>query len=167
MSRSLTSPLLGSQFNDFLFAPVGEEKNGMLLSVLSALARLDLDAWQEAATLARLPRTTATERLAGLIATLPDAVLVHKNPAEIASRLIERLPRPTYSDLLTADSAPATNMRAANRIQTLLFLALVLMLFIENLGLANNQLTVVNVNNASAPITSGSAPQLPISKGPQ
>ncbi|MEO9168020.1 MAG: hypothetical protein ABI230_06435, partial [Aestuariivirga sp.] len=62
MARSLTSPLLGPQFNDFLFAPVGAEKNGMLLSVVSALARLDLDAWQETANLVRLPRAAATER---------------------------------------------------------------------------------------------------------
>jgi hypothetical protein len=32
-----------SEFDPFLFAPVGEERNGMLLSVLSALARLEVD----------------------------------------------------------------------------------------------------------------------------
>ena len=45
---------LGSEFDDFLFAPIGEERNGMPLSVVSALARSDLDPWQEAAQLARL-----------------------------------------------------------------------------------------------------------------
>ena len=34
----------------------------MLLSVLSALARLDIDPWQEAAQLAGLPGETATRR---------------------------------------------------------------------------------------------------------
>ena len=57
MALSLSAPLLDSQFNDFLFASVGKEKTGMMLSVVSALARLDLDAWQETANLARLPRT--------------------------------------------------------------------------------------------------------------
>ena len=38
-------------FDPFLFAAIGEEQNGMLLSVLSALARLDLDPWYEAASL--------------------------------------------------------------------------------------------------------------------
>ena len=42
----------GSEFNDFLFAPIGEDKNGMLVSVLSGLARSDVDPWQEAAKLA-------------------------------------------------------------------------------------------------------------------
>ena len=37
-----------SEFDSFLCAPIGEERNGMLLSVLSALARLDVDPWQEA-----------------------------------------------------------------------------------------------------------------------
>ena len=45
---------LGSEFDAFLFAPIGEEKNGMLLSVVSALARLNIDPWQEAANLATL-----------------------------------------------------------------------------------------------------------------
>ena len=52
-----------SEFDRFLFAPIGEEKNGMLLSVLSALARLDLDPWREAAELARMPKHTAKQRL--------------------------------------------------------------------------------------------------------
>ena len=47
--------LPGAEFNDFLFAPIGEDGNGMLVSVLSGLARLDVDPWQEAAKLAQLP----------------------------------------------------------------------------------------------------------------
>jgi hypothetical protein len=51
------SPVLlpGSEFNDFLFAPIGEDRNGMLVSVLSGLARSDVDPWQEATRLAELP----------------------------------------------------------------------------------------------------------------
>jgi len=45
MTRSATVSLQRSEFDDFLFAPIGDEKNGMLLSVISALARLDLDPW--------------------------------------------------------------------------------------------------------------------------
>jgi hypothetical protein len=44
--------LPGSEFNDFLFAPIGEYRNGMLVSVLSGLTRSDVDPWQEAARLA-------------------------------------------------------------------------------------------------------------------
>ena len=167
MALSLSAPLLGSQFNDFLFASVGEEKNGMMLSVVSALARLDLDAWQETANLASLPRTMATERLTSLIAAMPDEFLVHQDPAEIASRLIARLPRQAYSDVLTGRHAPGLTTRAAIQTQTFLFVALVLMLVIENLGLAGRQQPTVHDNNASAPIASEAVPQLPISKGSQ
>jgi hypothetical protein len=39
------------RYNDFLFAPIGEQANGMQLSVLSALARMNVDPWEEAARL--------------------------------------------------------------------------------------------------------------------
>ena len=91
MTRSASISRLGSEFDDFLFAPIGEDRNGMLLSVLSALARLDIEPWQEAAKLARLPRATATERLASLIAALPDEPSRHRAPS-IAACLIALLP---------------------------------------------------------------------------
>lgn len=84
---------LASEFDSFLFAPIGEERNGMLLSVLSALARLDVDPWQEAAKLALLPEATATETLAALIMALPDEPSMHRDPATIAARLVPLLPR--------------------------------------------------------------------------
>ncbi len=59
-----------SEFDPFLYAPVGDEGNGLLLSVLSALARLDVDPWQEAATLTKMPARDATVRLASLLSSL-------------------------------------------------------------------------------------------------
>ena len=55
MTRSVPVALPGSEFNDFLFAPIGEDRNGMSVSVLSGLARTDVDPWKEAASLAQLP----------------------------------------------------------------------------------------------------------------
>jgi len=43
--------LIHSEFNEFLFASVGEEKNGVELTALSALTRLGFDSWREAARL--------------------------------------------------------------------------------------------------------------------
>ena len=54
---------LGATFNDFLFATVCKDRNDMPLSVVSALARLDLDPWTEAAELARMPADGAARRL--------------------------------------------------------------------------------------------------------
>lgn len=68
----------------------------MRLSVLSALARLELDPWQEANSLAGLPEATAAARLASLITLLPDG---HRDPGMIAARLVALLPRRASSNI--------------------------------------------------------------------
>ena len=65
----------------------------MPLSVLSALARLNLDPWQEAAELSELPKDTAADRLAMLIARLPGGPWAQADLEAIARRLISLLPR--------------------------------------------------------------------------
>jgi hypothetical protein len=80
------------EFNDFLYAPIGADRNEMPLSVLSALARLDLDPWKEAAELSELPQDTATQRLAMLIARLPGGRWGQADLEPIADRLIVLLP---------------------------------------------------------------------------
>jgi hypothetical protein len=90
---SLPISVPGSEFNEFLFAPIGEDKNGMLVSVLSGLARSDVDPWQEAAKLAQLPGEAATKELAALIGALPDRAASYQDPRTIATRLIALLPR--------------------------------------------------------------------------
>jgi hypothetical protein len=92
MTRSAPVSRLAPEFDGFLFAPIGDDGKGMPLSVLSALARLDLDPWQEAADLARLPGNTATQRLASLIAALPSRPSAHDDLGAIAARLIALLP---------------------------------------------------------------------------
>ena len=76
----------------------------MPLSVLSALVRLNVDPWQEAAKLARLPGKTATQRLASLIAPLPDGPSAQLDPGTIAARLIARLPRQASSNIPSRDT---------------------------------------------------------------
>ena len=63
---------LTAAFNDFLFASVGEDRNDMPLSVVSTLARLNLDPWAEAAELALMPADGATRRLSLLLAEVSD-----------------------------------------------------------------------------------------------
>ena len=48
MTHAALIPLLGREFDDFLFASIGDDRNGPSLSVFSALARLDVDPWKEA-----------------------------------------------------------------------------------------------------------------------
>jgi hypothetical protein len=81
-----------TEFDDFLFAPIDEDGNGML-SVLSALTQLDFDPWQEAAELARLSGDMATRRLASLLVSLPDRSAAPRDVGRIAARLVALLPR--------------------------------------------------------------------------
>ena len=89
--------LCHSEFNDFLFAVVGEEKSGAQLTVLSALARLDLDPWGEASRLTGLPEEAATNALADTILSLPDGNWKASDVRSIAGGLINRLPRQVSS----------------------------------------------------------------------
>jgi hypothetical protein len=92
MAPALSPFFQDHSFDPFLFAAIGEERNGMLLSVLSALARLDLDPWFEAASLSRLPAPAATQRLTALLSSLPSAQLKAPAPATIM-RLVGLLPQ--------------------------------------------------------------------------
>jgi len=65
----------------------------MPVSMLSGLARSDVDPWQEAAKLAQLPGETATKELAALIGALPAGAAPPSDPSKIATRLIALLPR--------------------------------------------------------------------------
>lgn len=80
------------EFDAFLFASVGEEVDGVPLSVLSALSRLGLDPRDEAARLAHLTKEAAADQLARMIARLYDQRWSVAEARRIAGGLIERLP---------------------------------------------------------------------------
>lgn len=84
---------LGPEFNEFLFATIGAERNGCYLSVVSALARLDLDPWAEAERLAKLPIEIAIKNLSALIVAQQEVPLDGREPEKMAARLVELLPR--------------------------------------------------------------------------
>jgi hypothetical protein len=78
----------------FLFAPVGEEAEGIPLSMLSALAQLDLDPRSEAARLSALTSKSAASQLGRLLARLPDRPWTSSEIRRMASKLVELLPAP-------------------------------------------------------------------------
>jgi hypothetical protein len=107
MTHAALAPLIGPEFDRFLCASIGEGRNGTMLSVLSALARLDVDPWQEAANLAQMPRETATVRLAALIAALPEAPTTNIPAKAIAADLIALLPKTAVFTVRPPDGALA------------------------------------------------------------
>jgi len=130
MTRAVSISQFRPEFSDFLFAPVGNDRNGMLLSVLSTLARQNVDPWQEAVELARLPRETAIQRLSVLIGTLPEGTKPHQDPSTIAADLLELLPSrqlfETPSQTASIKSAATINLHLSIAFVMMLFLALML-----------------------------------------
>jgi hypothetical protein len=89
--HSVYAPVL-PEMDPFLFASVGEEIAGIPLSVVSALAQLDLDPRSEAARLSNLTREAAATQLGRLFARLPDRRWTSSEIRRIASTLVELLP---------------------------------------------------------------------------
>jgi hypothetical protein len=92
MPHASLSPLIGSEFDEFLGASIDEDRNGMGLTILSALARLNVDPWQEATSLALMPSEMAVARMTALIDALPNEGTI-RAPVTIASDLVTLLPR--------------------------------------------------------------------------
>jgi len=111
MANSAIFGFMATEFDAFVYASIGEERNGMLLSVLSALVRLDVDPWREAAELAKMPPDAANQRLTSLIESLPDKPSTRPEPRTIATRLMALLPRAARPSVAT--STTALHVRAA------------------------------------------------------
>lgn len=159
-----TAPLFarpGSEFDAFLFAPVGDEGSGHPLSVISALARLNLDPWQEAVSLSNLPTTAATQRLTSLIAALPSGLANHFVPAAIAMRLAGLLPR------RMGDSNAATVMPDAGGKEKLMSMFLMggvlVLVVLGSQWVASNKEAPAKVDSPVAQSSSAVVPTVPLS----
>ena len=96
MATPDVTALQRSDLNQFLFANIGTEANGMTLSVLSVFARRGADPWTEAGRLAALSKAEAADSLANMIASMPTGHWALPDAIVIAVRLIGLLPaRPT------------------------------------------------------------------------
>jgi hypothetical protein len=101
-----------SDLNAFLFAAVGKESGGMMLTVLSTLARVEMDPWQEAGRLANLPTAVAIDTLARLIASTPASHWSLPDAAVIAKRLVALLPSRDSGAATPTPSVPAERSRS-------------------------------------------------------
>jgi len=91
---------LGPEYNKFLFATAAEA-NGNAVTVLSALARQDLDPWAEAAALARMPSALAIQRLTRLLepGTPSSPATTQAQYRRTATKLIALLPSAAITDI--------------------------------------------------------------------
>jgi len=96
-----------SRYDDFLFAGMWDEPRGMRLSVLSGLARMNLDPWDEAARLAALPTSEAEGTLVSTLNLLPGHPPKSSETEILASRLVALLPK----------AAEATTAKVASAVE--------------------------------------------------
>jgi len=136
----------------------------MPLSVLSALARVGLDPWQEAAELAQLPPDTATQRLVASIAALSDGLSMHVEIRTIAARLIALLPHPAPSNVRPAGTIPDADEIAKFRTGMRMFAVLIaIMLAVQ--WMAASREPQPPVDGTQAPVSGAVAPNLPPNSG--
>ena len=156
------APRPGSEFNAFLFSPIGEGRNGMPLSVVSLLARCDVDPWLEAASLAAMPADAAVRRLDSLIRALPDQPLTLPDSRTVATRLIALLPRCTAPNTRPPEKrarATAADAEAVARRRRSIVTAMILVLSV--LFLIGVQLATLS-DESSTPPVAADAPPAPI-----
>ncbi|WP_050929502.1 hypothetical protein [Aestuariivita boseongensis] len=103
------------EFERFLYASVGEDRNGYIVTVLSTLARLGLDPWKETAELVMLGRDGARARLGTLLSGFRDVPALASDYGRIARDLSQLLPEgptsgaPQRTASKLDDGRPATS----------------------------------------------------------
>lgn len=79
-------------FDAFLYAPVCDQRNGTQLTVISALARMDVDPWNEAARIAAMPKAAAEKEVISILRQA-SGTWTEGEVELIAMRLTQLLPR--------------------------------------------------------------------------
>lgn len=103
-----------SEYNPFLFSAVDDVEGELPLTVMSALVRLGIDPWQEAARLSALPRDVAAQSLAEAIAKLPSRACEAASLAATATRLVSWLPARGVS-IVSTKSTGSTKATVSTR----------------------------------------------------
>ena len=129
----------------------------MPLSVVSALARLDIDPWREAASLAQLPKVIATERLNSLIAALADGLPARRDSGAIAARLIALLPHQVSPAIPSREAW--FGLSAGSNSRTVLYVVFMILVLGLQCFIASHQPTT-QVNHAHASTSSTAVPHM-------
>ena len=95
MTSAQATTSLSDQFHAFLRGSLWPDRDSAPLSILSALARLDVDPWEEAAQLANLPEESACVKLAALLTNLPGGPSTPQDLKILCARSVRLLPRPS------------------------------------------------------------------------
>lgn len=117
------------EFERFLHASVGEDRNGHVVTVLSTLARLGLDPWAETADLVTLGHDAARARLGHLLARFRDVPALASDHGRVARDLSQLLPEGRRSGGLKRAAATVAHGRPGTSGAIWAVLAIILVLF--------------------------------------
>lgn len=117
------------EFERFLYASVGEDRNGYVVTVLSMLARLGLDPWNETAELVTLGRDAARSRLGILLARFLDVPTLTTDHGRVAGDLSQLLPEHPPSRMLTRTASTVADGLVSKSGAIWTILAIIFMLF--------------------------------------
>ncbi len=115
---------LPADLGAFLFAEAGAGLDGMPFTILSVLARLGLDPWDEAGRLAKLSDQEATSQLARILAAQPGTLTAGADG--VAARLVTLLPGRAVPSRLSLARPTDTGLQAVRRRAAVLAVAGVL-----------------------------------------
>lgn len=117
---SMAFPPLDPEYDAFLYAIICSEKNGMQLTMASAIARSGADPWKEAARISKMPKDMALQVLALLV---PEQLAGEKvtNGQITMDRLFALLPKP--KPVLIIAKTEAVQAVRGNRLSVVLILA--------------------------------------------
>ncbi len=111
MVHAPTAHFLNPKFDKFLQSYVGEDRGGDGITVLSMLARLGVDPWQEASELAAMSEASARQRLDALMARFTGVPFWVPSRNDVVLRLIAILPRGSFSSNSTLDGQPSQSLQ--------------------------------------------------------
>lgn len=118
-----------TEYERFLYASVGKDRNGSVVTVLSTLARLGLDPWKETADLATLGRDAARARLETLLSRFWDVPMRAGDQGRVARDLSQLLPDGPTPVTQTSEEATVANGPKGTNGMIWAILAIVLVLF--------------------------------------
>ena len=121
---------LDTKYDQFLQTLVGNDQTGTRVTVLSMLARLGVDPWQEASDLAALPKGSAWQRLDALMARFTDVPSLITERADVTTRLIAFLPHGTLYD-----NTKTTGKRAPKAFDTRIYFIVAIAVFIVQVSI--------------------------------
>jgi hypothetical protein len=142
-------PPLDPEYDAFLYAVVCNEKNGMQLTIASAIARSGADPWKEAARISKMPKDVAIQVLKRLMPEQAGDSDQMANDAQVtADRLFSLLPARKYVPVVNTISLPRSLPRAKSTavVLVLAFCTAVLIAYLFAIALRTE-------NRASGPVS--------------